>query len=201
MGSTRSKQFDRGSKKVLAWWDGRLPASCAGLELSSAPRPTGISISMTYKKKEHNMSVSQEITLPMPFIKDPKAIRVVDPESGNSLMKYVRDVPAGESWFRFVFNGIDFLAKARSSWTDSDENVTFTFQVSQLENSLRFSHSLGNPRYEPSQEEFRAAVLPALSDAVDALMHHVIDRRGGQPQFTVEVKFVDREPSGPSGLS
>jgi hypothetical protein len=40
----------------------------------------------------------------MPFIQAPNVLRVVDPR-GNSLKKYVRDVPRDEEWFDFVFEG------------------------------------------------------------------------------------------------
>jgi len=64
----------------------------------------------------------------------------------------------------------------------------FVFQIKRLEHNFRYSPSHREPRYEPSPQEFRASVLPALSDAVVAMIRRM---HSSQPNLTVDVQFID----------
>jgi hypothetical protein len=67
----------------------------------------------------------------MAFTPDPNAPRVIDIEKGYALHPIVRDVPDGEEWFRFVFEGTQITAKSKRSWME-ERKVTFVFDAKQL---------------------------------------------------------------------
>jgi hypothetical protein len=136
----------------------------------------------------YGVSSANERTSPMAFLKDQKSLGVIDSENGYALKPYVRDVPRDEKWFRFLFEDREFIAKAKCSWSEDGNRVIYVFQVKQLENSFQFSPSHRDPRYEPTPQEFRARVLPALSDAVAAMMRHWLPNR---PSLAVEVQLID----------
>jgi len=144
----------------------------------------------------------------MTFVGDPNALRVIDPERGYALEAYFHDVPKDERWFSFLFEDIEFIAKAKYSWSKDDPRSTYVFQIEQLEHSLRTAPSRRRPRYNPSPQEFREAVLPALRDAIVALVRHTIYRGPRERllnvpgrQSNIEVIFTDVAPDGGSKVN
>ena len=127
----------------------------------------------------------------MTFIADPKnGRRVFDPERGYALTKIFRDVPKGEAWFDFFFEGTTFQVKSSVSWSDDRNKYTYTLGVKQLEDSFRWLRR--EPVHQPGLEEFRATVLPALREAIVAQLIRVSGyRRIIREPLKVEVCFVD----------
>ena len=133
----------------------------------------------------------------MTFIADPKnGRRVFDPESGYALTKIFRDVPKDEAWFDFFFEDTTFLVKSNVSWSRDRNKCTYVIQVKQLEDSFRHSPSHRKPAYQPSPQEFRATLLPALRAAIVAqLMRTSGDPRIVREPLKVDVDFIDRDSS------
>ncbi len=137
------------------------------------------------------------------FIADPKnGRRVFDPESGYALTRIYRDVPKGEEWFDFLFEGTTFEVKASFSWSDDGSKGTYVLQVKQLGDSFRHSPSRREPAHKPSPQEFRATVLPTLRDALVA-QHR---RTSGDPRIVgermrvVDVDFIDHAMADGSNI-
>jgi hypothetical protein len=125
----------------------------------------------------------------MAFTSDPKSRGVIDLEKGYALHPLVRDIPEGEKWFSFLFEGTKITAKAKYSWPDR-RKIALVFQVDHLENSVRHSIFHATPRYQPTPQEFRSGFLPALRDAVAAFIHRNIRHPDGRGT-DVDVQFLD----------
>ena len=129
----------------------------------------------------------------MTFIADPKnGRRVFDPESGYALTKIFRDVPNEEAWFDFFLEDTTFLVKSNVSWSHDRNKCSYVIQVKQVEDSFRNSPSRRKPAYQPSPQEFRTTVLPALREAIVAQLIRVSgDPRVIREPLKVDVSFVD----------
>ena len=135
------------------------------------------------------MMSTQGSSANMAFVKDPHNVfGAIDPDRGYALVRIFRDVPQDKAWFEFVFEGVHFQARAKYSVSREEQKFTYVFDVSQLESFFRCGTSHRTARYNPTREEFRAVVLPALRDAVVA---HVTRRPGRDSN--VEIRFVEYE--------
>ena len=129
----------------------------------------------------------------MEFQFDPKhKDRVFDIEKKAILTRIFRDVPQGERWFRFEFNGVDFSIVSKFDSCENDRCWTFSINIEEAWKNFNTTLVFTRPKYAPNFDEFKSVVLPSLKEGITFLQNRLARSTDPAQRWKVNVELFNK---------